>query len=159
MGVGLNKMCSSSSDCDPLQYCNLGRCVAIKILGSVCYHRNECGREATCFFTDPNSIAGTCQEYFKIDNGSPLNVSMRIDSYSVINDDSHLMCRSQYANSSGICAPGIRSLNKGKVCKNQTMCRSVEDPNVFAKCTCGWNGNKTRYCDLLPGDDEWINVR
>ena len=84
---------------------------------------------------------------------------MRIDSYSVINEDSHLMCRSQYANASGICAPGTRSLNKGKVCKNSTMCPSVENPNITAKCSCGWNANKTRYCNLLPGDDEWVEVR
>jgi deoxyadenosine/deoxycytidine kinase len=34
-----------------------------------------------------------------------------------------------------------------------------EDANIFAKCSCGWNGNKTRYCDLLPGDYEWLQVR
>jgi hypothetical protein len=35
----------------------------------------------------------------------------------------------------------------------------MEDPNIFAKCSCGWNENKTRYCDLLPGDQEWVKVR
>ena len=61
---------------------------------------------------------------------------MKIDSYSVINEDSHLLCRSQYANASGICSSGIESLNKGKVCKNNTMCPS-SDPNIKANCKCG----------------------
>ena len=29
----------------------------------------------------------------------------------------------------------------------------------FGECNCGWNNGGTRYCDLLPGDDEWVNVR
>jgi hypothetical protein len=33
------------------------------------------------------------------------------------------------------------------------------DGTVTAKCACGWNPKKTRYCDLLPGDDEWLTVR
>ena len=88
----------------------------------------------------------------KIDNGSPVNVSMKIDSYAVINDDSHLLCRSMYADGTGTCRPGLRSRNKGKPCKKNTDCPSVEDPNQFANCKCGWNANKVRYCDLLPGD-------
>lgn len=33
------------------------------------------------------------------------------------------------------------------------------DGVTYAKCNCGWNSDKTKYCDLLPGDDEWVNVR
>ncbi len=88
----------------------------------------------------------------KIDNMSPVNVSMKIDSYAVVNDDSHLLCRSQNADSRGICQAGYKSKNKGKPCKTNKDCPSVEDPNVFANCKCGWNEKKIRYCDLLPGD-------
>jgi len=116
LGSRLGGECSSSADCNPEQYCELGRCTETKKLGSVCYHRNECGRIATCWFSDPNLVSGLCQEYFKIDNNSPVNVSMKIDSYSVINDDSHLLCRSQYADSKGVCQAGLRSKNKGKPC-------------------------------------------
>ncbi len=84
---------------------------------------------------------------------------MKIDSYAVVNDDSHLLCRSMYADSRGTCRAGLKSKNKGKPCKKNTDCPSVEDPNVFANCKCGWNDKKTRYCDLLPGDEEWLDVR
>ncbi len=77
---------------------------------------------------------------------------MKIDSYAVVNDDSHLLCRSQYADGAGICRAGLTSKNKGKVCKADTDCPSTEDSTQFAKCKCGWNSEKKKYCDLLPGD-------
>lgn len=129
IGSKIGRQCSSSADCAPGLYCDLGNCTETKKLGSVCYHRNECGRMATCFFNDPNLISGLCQEYMKIDNNSPVNVSMKIDSYAVVNDDSHLLCRSLYADGSGTCRTGIKSKNKGKVCKKDSDCPSVEDPN------------------------------
>ena len=94
----------------------------------------------------------------KIDSKSPVNVKMQIDSYSVINEDSHLLCRSQYADPTGNCSDGASSKNKGKECTVNEDCPSV-DGSTTAKCACGWNSKKTRHCDLLPGDDEWLNVR
>ena len=72
----------------------MGVCTTSKALGSSCFHRNECGRQATCFFNDASSITGICTEYMKIPVNSTINVAMQYDSYSVINDDSHLLCES-----------------------------------------------------------------
>ncbi len=136
----------------------MGKCTDFKKIGQSCFHRNECGRQATCFFNNARSIAGVCTEYMKIDSKSPINVKMMIDSYSVINEDSHLLCRSQYADPTGNCSDGAISLNKGQPCDTSADCPS-KDGSTTAKCSCGWNGSKTRYCDLLPGDDEWLEVR
>ena len=94
----------------------------------------------------------------KIDSKSSVNVKMQIDSYSVINEDSHLLCRSMYSDPTGNCSDGSVSKNKGKACDTSADCPS-EDGLTTARCTCGWNDKKIRYCDLLPGDDEWTNVK
>jgi len=30
---------------------------------------------------------------------------------------------------------------------------------VNAECKCSWNAEKNKYCDILPGDDEWVDAR
>ena len=151
-------MCSQSADCDPSQYCNSGVCTDFKLIGASCFNRNECGRQATCFFNQPQSITGVCTEYMKVDSQSATNVKMKIDTYQVINDDSHLLCRSQYSDPTGNCSDGSVSLNKGAICESSADCPSV-DGSTSAECNCGWNPLGTQYCDLLPGDEEWLNVR
>ena len=83
---------------------------------------------------------------------------MKIDSYSVINDDSHLLCRSQFSDPTGNCSDGAVSQNKGNPCDTSADCPSV-DGSTSGQCSCGWNPTGTRYCDLLPGDDEWVTAR
>lgn len=94
----------------------------------------------------------------KIDSKSPISVKMQMDSYSVINEDSHLLCRSQFSDPTGNCSDGAVSKNKGKQCDTNDDCPS-DDGATTSKCSCGWNAGKKRYCDLLPGDDEWVKVR
>lgn len=94
----------------------------------------------------------------KVDSKSPISVKMQIDSYSVINEDSHLLCRSQFADPTGNCSDGAVSARKGKQCDTNDDCPS-DDGATLAPCKCGWNSKKNRYCDLLPGDDEWVAVR
>ena len=76
----------------------------------------------------------------------------------VVNEDSHLLCKSQYANPLGVCSEGTKSTNKGQTCEIDDDCPS-SDGTSYAKCMCGWNTDKIKYCDLLPGDDEWVDVR
>ena len=158
MSVGHDGDCSQSADCQPYQYCNMGQCTNFKKIGESCFHRNECGRQATCFFNNARSISGICTEYMKIDSKSPTSVKMQLDSYSVINEESHLLCRSQFSDPTGNCSEGAVSKNKGKQCDTNDDCPS-EDGTTTAKCACGWNTKKNRYCDLLPGDDEWVKAR
>lgn len=87
-------MCAQSADCPSSQYCEMGKCTNFKAVGDPCFNRNECGRQATCFFNNARSITGVCTEYMKIPSQSPTNVKMQMDSYSVINEDSHLLCMS-----------------------------------------------------------------
>jgi len=44
MSVGHDGDCSQSADCQPYQYCNMGKCTNFKKIGESCFHRNECGR-------------------------------------------------------------------------------------------------------------------
>ena len=76
----------------------------------------------------------------------------------VVNEDSHLLCKSQYASPLGVCSEGTKSTNKGQTCEIDDDCPS-SDGTSYAKCMCGWNTDKIKYCDLLPGDDEWVDVR
>eukprot|EP00347_Sterkiella_histriomuscorum_P013216 403365562 len=156
--VGHDGECSQSADCTPYQYCSMGKCTNFKKIGDPCFHRNECGRSATCFYNNANSITGVCTQLLQIDTGSSINVTQKIDNYAVVNEDSHLLCKSQYANPYGQCSEGTKSTNKGVSCEIDDDCPS-SDGTTYAKCNCGWNSEKTKYCDLLPGDDEWVDVR
>ena len=52
---------------------------------------------------------------------------------------------------------GPMSEKKGKACNVDTDCPS-DQAGVYASCTCGWSTTGQKYCDLLPGDDEWRAV-
>ena len=71
---------------------------------------------------------------------------------------SNLLCVSGYADSNGLCGQGLKSSNKGKVCFTDSDC-PTNDATVNAPCKCGVNSNGTRYCDIMPGDSEWVNAR
>ncbi len=58
--VGHDGECAQSADCPSYQYCNMGKCANYKKIGDPCFHRNECGRSATCFYRDGSSITGVC---------------------------------------------------------------------------------------------------
>lgn len=139
--VGLGGMCSQSADCPPGQYCNLGYCANYKQIGSPCYNRNECGRVATCLFTNPLSTVGICKQYMKVDSKSSFSVSMKIGSYTTVNDDSHLLCRSQYSDPNGNCSDGQVSVNKGYPCNLTVPSCPSADGSTQAECNCGWNPN------------------
>lgn len=79
-----------------------------------------------------------------------------------------LLCQSGYADSNGICGQGLKSIQKGrkeflfmiagKVCRTDSDC-PTNDMNNLAKCKCGFNSNGTKYCDIMPGDTEWVQTR
>ena len=75
-----------------------------------------------------------------------------------MNEDSHLLCKSQYADANGICREGPVSKNKGQACDIDDDCPST-DGSTQGKCKCAWDSDKTKYCDLIPGDSEWVDVR
>ena len=136
----------------------MGQCTKFKEIGDKCFHKNECGRSATCFYNNPYSITGICTEYMKIESKSIINVMQKIDTYSVIDEESHMLCKSQYSDPTGNCSDGAISKKKGQTCDTDEDCKSVGD-TTYGKCLCGFNTAKTKYCDLLPGDDEWKDVR
>ncbi len=49
----------------------------------------------------------------KIESKSPINVKQKIDTYSVIDEESHLLCASQYSDPSGNCSDVAISKKKG----------------------------------------------
>jgi len=76
----------------------------------------------------------------------------------VFDEESHLLCESQYAGADGVCSSGQQSLRKGLECDSDSNCPSDVD-GQYAACRCSWNADKTKYCDILPGDDEWVDAR
>lgn len=80
----------------------------------------------------------------------------------------NLVCKSGYADENGICTDGIKSkykgnykilfLFKGQICYTDSEC-STDDPSISAPCKCGFNGDGTKYCDIMPGDTEWVTAR
>ena len=104
----------------------MGVCSNFKALEQACFNNNECGRYGACLFNNPNSISGICTKYMSIDSGSATNVMMRINSYSVVNDDSHLLCLSQYSNASGVCSEGAVSTYKGQYCNSSNDCNGTQ---------------------------------
>lgn len=165
--VGHNGKCAESKDCPSHQYCAGstgtgfdGTCTQFKAIGEECDHVYECGRTATCWFNDPNQVKGKCKDYFQISSGDTSNpVYQTLGNNTKFTDDSHLMCSSQYYNpDTGVCEDGAKSLNKGKRCNTDQDCPS-NIAGVYAKCTCGWNTNGYKYCDILAGDDEWEIAR
>ena len=53
---------------------------------------------------------------------------------------------------------GAKSSKKGETCEIDDDCPSA-DGSTIGRCKCGWNADKTKYCDLLSGDNEWVDVR
>jgi len=90
LSVGHDGQCSQSADCAIHQYCHMGICTNFKEIGEACYHKNECGRTATCFFKDPDSISGICTEYMKIENGDVNNKVIQYISDYVCNSKSFI---------------------------------------------------------------------
>lgn len=80
------------------------------------------------------------------------------DSEYYYEEDLAKVCRSGYVNKTeGICAQGVKSLNKGQPCSSETDCPTT-DSNVYASCKCGFNSKGTKYCDISAGDDEWVSA-
>ena len=50
-------------------------------------------------------------------------------------------------------------MRKGQPCNHTFDCPANEMGGGFANCSCSWNTDKQTYCDLLPGDSEWQDVR
>ena len=141
------------------QYCEKGICTSFKRVGEQCEHKFQCGRTATCWFNNPNSIYGVCTEYLKFEAGDTTNrVFHQIGTTQFYDDDSKLLCASQYYNSSGYCQTGPKSTNKGKECNSTTECPS-DVAGINAACSCGWNSEGKKYCSILEGDDEWVDAK
>ena len=45
-------------------------------------------------------------------------------------------------------------MRKGLTCNIDEDCPASIN-GTYAKCVCGWNSDRQKYCDLLPGDEEW----
>jgi hypothetical protein len=52
----------------------------------------------------------------------------------------------------------VKSLTQGQKCNTDSDC-PASDGLTSAKCRCGFNSNGTKYCDILPGDSEWVITR
>ena len=90
----------------------------------------------------------------KRSNGDIRPVWNMVGSVSEVDEDSHLLCSSQYFDpATGICKDGPTSPNKGKSCTLDADCGGG------AECKCGWNENGNKFCDVLPGDNEWTKSR
>ena len=161
--VGHNGKCAESRDCPSHQYCKGntgtgydGTCTAFKEVGEECEHVFECGRIATCWFNNPNSVRGIWKDYFQINNNDTSNpVFFTYGNDTQFEDDSSLLCSSKYYHpTTGVWMEPPISVNKGEQCVSDTDCPS-NIAGIYANCTWGWNNNGYKYCDILPGDDEW----
>lgn len=50
-------------------------------------------------------------------------------------------------------------MRRGQPCNHTFDCPANELGQGFANCSCSWNGDKQRYCNILPGDIEWVTAR
>ena len=60
----------------------MGKCTNFKKIGDPCFHRNECGRSAACFYKNGASITGICTQYMLFENNAVQDVSMKVDNYA-----------------------------------------------------------------------------
>jgi len=122
-------------------------------------------------FNNTNSIRGYCKSFFLIENESPENVlTISSDGSRICNHHllshltplvkhkwAHLVCESQYADQSGKCMTPPVSLKRGEECSSNSECLSSGETG-FAQCKCGFSTTGKKYCDILPGDVEWIDA-
>jgi len=47
--------------------------------------------------------------------------------------------------------------SKGQPCLSSSDCPTKS--GSFAPCKCGFNSNGTKYCDIMPGDTQWVTTR
>eukprot|EP00347_Sterkiella_histriomuscorum_P014652 403360065 len=154
--VGFNGSCSRTFDCDAGQYCEVGKCRNYKKLYQECFHKYECGRVANCLFNNTKSYAGICVPYFSIKVGrKPENrVLNTVGIYMNYDDDTRLLCETGYMDSLGYCSNPPISTNAGNPCDFRDNCTS-SDGSQFAKCSCTYNQQIPRYCEILQGNQEW----
>jgi hypothetical protein len=107
-------------------------------------------------------MAGYCREYMKIDNDDESNkVFQKYSEYEDTSVKNHLLCKSLYADASGVCRKGGISQNKNQPCTTYADCYALDTfgESSFASCECGYNDGPQKYCGVLRGDSEWITVR
>ena len=124
--VGHNGFWSSSEDWLPYQYCagssgnqSVGVCSQFKNIGDKCDFQYECGRTATCWWNDSQSLQGVWQSYFQINSGDKTNLPYnKFGTRTQFMKDSNLLCSSQYYDPvTKMWSDGVTSTNKGKECK------------------------------------------
>lgn len=128
-----------SFDADLECYCSAELCTCVAALG----YGKPCDSDDFCF------------QGYVCNNGICLKRNSLEAGVKVTNP---IACISNYATSDGgtlRCTQSPRSLGIiPKECETCQDCSSV-DGSAYSACICGLNG--VAYCDLLPGDDPWLN--
>ena len=141
--------CQNSFYCQPGFYCNKARCIdQISIGKSGCITDFECMNQATC-------DGGFCVPYQLLKVGE----ETRSCQYGVNYACESLLCYTDYFGKSFCMDKPKRKLNSPIKCLVNEDCTSLSDEvsgiTIEGKCSCGLNENGDKYCELVPGDDEY----
>jgi hypothetical protein len=65
-----------------------------------------------------------------------------------------------HADEAGICRAGGVSKNKGLACETHEDCPALDWNGDYttAPCECSYNSDGQKYCGVLKGDKEWLDV-
>lgn len=161
LGFYEGEECADSKDCNPVLYCNAGKCSQFKKEGEPCKFDEECGRDKMCYTGGPGSKAsgmpGLCKPFFSLEDGQKVDIESTIFN--------HLLCKSGYANDRSItqseeygkCGSKIIGFNSGEECSSSSNC-PTNDLVVNSNCLCTPNSGGKSFCTFEKGGSEWIEV-
>lgn len=148
--------CVVSGDWYYGHYCKDYRCVPEVEIGNYCSVQEACGRGAFCLRSNAEVNYGYWVEFNSIEDNSSTQVLAYKDGKYLYQENVEKVCKSGWINpNTGKWGEAVKSTNRGLSCSSDSDCPS-SDPSIFAPCKCSFDG--TKRCDILGGDDVWVNA-
>ena len=148
-GSPAGSACVDDSQCDVQLFCTNSICTAVGPPGAQCSLDSDCSYNYGCY----NNV---CTKYFTIAGLQPINYC---------NDGGlNFLCASgacQIITSTGatLCVNALPTNGTlPKLCTNNDMCAINDGGTKYTTvCNCGFNQNSSSYCNLAPGDSDFVS--
>lgn len=154
-GKSLGDECVTSGDCNPGLSCFNYACgPVIEVNQTGCSQEFDCVNSATC-----DLRSRTCVPYY---SAPPRKFVGDCDCDSNISKtcaSSFCVCLQGPNISSGVCLTSPVSPQLPRACSVNSDCGGVaSDGRIYnSDCTCGFNGQGQRYCELFPADKPFLS--
>jgi len=165
--------CKVEKDC-PVDYqCTGKKCTALKKSGETCANSGDCGFKTLCVKKDGEDLK--CTEYNSLANGALFTLPAQLHENLGNEPTASNVCSSGYQftvgnnlecrdpNRSKVQGLKGRSTDEiGQTCAYITFNDTTDykkEVNATSTSYCGFNKDNKAYCQMQPGDDEFVAIR